>query len=77
MVGVLDEPYSQLTPLSGVVRVAHQVYIGWNYVQFVHPISLAGRYGYSAERAWLNKVHLKLPLQDIKTSLSINLEYNK
>jgi hypothetical protein len=45
--GVLDEPLSQLSPLSGVA-VQAAVYIIWNRV---HPIcSLAGRYGSSAER---------------------------
>ncbi len=41
---VLDKPYSQLTPLSGVAVQARQstVFLLCN---------LAGRYGYSAERA--------------------------
>jgi hypothetical protein len=35
--GVLDEPYSQLSPLSGVAVQARQstLYIGWNRV---HPV---------------------------------------
>jgi len=46
--GVLDESYSKLSPLSGVVVQARQSIIGWNSVILC---SLAGRYGYSAERA--------------------------
>ncbi len=44
--GVLDEPYSQLIPLSS--RTGPPVYIGWNRVIVC---SLADRYGYSAELA--------------------------
>ncbi len=54
--GVLDELYSQLTPLSGVAVQARQ-----SNVSILR--CLAGRYGYSAERAQLSKVRLKLPLQ--------------
>jgi hypothetical protein len=45
-VGVLDEHLSELSPLSDVAVHARQ---GWNRAQIL--CSLAGRYGYSAERA--------------------------
>ncbi len=61
MAGVLDEPYSELIPLSGVSIQAlslHRLepcpsYVAWG-----------GRYVYSAELAWLSKVRLKLLLWD-------------
>jgi hypothetical protein len=46
--GVLDELYSQLTPLSGVAAQARQS-TSAGTVSIL--CSLAGRYGYSAERA--------------------------
>jgi hypothetical protein len=56
---VLDEPYSQLTPLSGVAVQARQsTYAGTMSIL----CSLAGRYSYPAELAYLSKVRLKLPL---------------
>jgi len=55
--GVLDEPFSQLTPLSP------PAYIGWNRAHLL--CSLAGRYGYSAERAKLSRDRLKLPLLEV------------
>ncbi len=54
--GILDEPFSQLTPLSGVAVQARHT------LRRLEPCR-AGRYGYSAERAELSKVRLKLPLQ--------------
>jgi hypothetical protein len=58
--GVLDELYSQLTPLSGVaVEARLSTQAGTMSIL----CSLAGRHGYSAEPAKLNKVHLKLPAQ--------------
>jgi hypothetical protein len=41
---VLDEPYSQLTPLSGIAIPARQsIYISWNRVQY--PSYIAYRAG--------------------------------
>jgi hypothetical protein len=45
--GVLDEPFNQLTPLSGVVVQAANP----NRLEPSILCSLAGRYGYSAEMA--------------------------
>jgi hypothetical protein len=48
VVEVLDEPYSKQTPLSGVVvQVRQSTLAGTESIL----CSLAGRYGYSAERA--------------------------
>jgi hypothetical protein len=48
--GVLDEPYSQLTPLSGVaVQPADSLHRLEPCPSYL--CSLAGRYGYSDERA--------------------------
>ncbi len=47
--GALDEPYSQLTPLSGVVVQARQSTKARTAVSSL--CSLVGRYGYSAELA--------------------------
>ncbi len=54
--GVLDEQYSQRTPLSGVAVQARQ---STEAGRVSILCSLAGRYGYSAEPAYLNKVRLK------------------
>ncbi len=57
MAGVLDELHSQLIPLSGVaVQARHPACL--HRLDRVH----LGRYGYSAERALLSKVRLKLQL---------------
>ncbi len=48
VVGVLDEAYGQLIPLSGVAVQARQSTEAGNVIILC---SLAGRYGYSAERA--------------------------
>jgi hypothetical protein len=54
--GVLDEPYSQLNPLSGVAVQGRQ----FTYARTVSILcSLAGLYDYSAE---LSQFRLKLPL---------------
>ncbi len=68
MAGVLDEPYSQLSPLSGVAVQARQSTVHRLEHNDQCPLSIlcspAGRYGgYSAERAQLSKVRLKLPAQ--------------
>ncbi len=64
--GVLDKPYSQLTPLSRVAVQAHQSTVhtvGWNRF---HPTVLyvAWRAGMATPLSWLklSKVRLKLPL---------------
>jgi hypothetical protein len=44
-------------PAQRLCRTGPPVYIGWNRI---HP-RLAGRHCYSAERAYLRKVHRKLP----------------
>jgi hypothetical protein len=58
VVGVLEEPFCQLIPLSGVASL--------HYSLEPCPLSilrsLLGLYGYSAELAEPSKVHLKLPL---------------
>jgi hypothetical protein len=59
--GVLKEPFSQLNPLSGVAVQARQSTQAGSGTVYIL-CSLAGRYGYSAELAYLSKVRLKLPL---------------
>ncbi len=57
--GVLDEPYSQLTPVNGAaVQAGQSTQAGTVSIL----CSLAGRYGHSVERANLSKVRVKLPL---------------
>ncbi len=58
--GVLDEPFSQLTLLTGVAVQAGQS--TWAVTVSIL-CSLTGRYGYSAKLAQLSKVRLKLTLQ--------------
>jgi hypothetical protein len=57
---VLDEPFSQLTPLSAVaVQVRRSILAGTVSIL----CSLAGQYGHSAELAQLSKLRQKLRLQ--------------
>ncbi len=62
MARVLDEPYCQLSPLSGVSVQARQPTQGGTL-----PIlcGLAGLYGYYAERAQLSNVRIKLPAAQV------------
>ncbi len=57
--GVLDEPFSRVTSLSGV---AVQARLSTQAGTVSILCGLAGRYGYSDELAQLSKVRLKLPL---------------
>ncbi len=47
--GVSGEPFSQLTPLSGVAEL-HTVHVGWNRV---HPSYVAWKAGMATPLSWL------------------------